>query len=94
MSPLIDPIGKSAEAPSKLSLRKFSGLDGKTIGLLDNGKPNADRVLDAIAELLQERYQVKEVVRRHKGNVSLPAPATIMEDLIEKSDVIIAGVGD
>ena len=94
MSRLIDPIGKSAEAPSRLSQRRFSDLDGKTIGLLDNGKPNANRVLDAIAELLQERYQVKEIIRLRKNNVSAPAPQAIMEELAEKADVVIVGVGD
>ena len=94
MSPLMDPTGKSAEIPSRLSLRRLSDLDGKTVGLLDNGKHNASRVLDAVAELLQERYQVKEVVRRRKGNVSLPAPANVIEELAERSDVVIAGVGD
>ena len=37
---------------------------GKTIGVLDNSKPNADKLAERLAELLKERYGVAGVVTR------------------------------
>lgn len=95
MSPLlIDPTGRSAEKPEALADRRFRGLDGMTVGLLDSGKPNSDRLLDDLSELLKERYAIKAFMRRRKPLFSLPAPAEMVSELAESCDVIITGVGD
>lgn len=90
---LLDPTVKPLQGSASLAPRPLD-LNGKVLGLLANGKRNADRLLDAVAALLQERYQVKGVVRVNKGDPSRPAPEPIMDDLLKQCDVVITGIGD
>lgn len=43
--------------------RRLDSLEGKTIGLFDNTKLNAVRLLELVGEQLSERYHVKSFVR-------------------------------
>jgi len=68
-------------------------LAGATVGLLDNGKVNADRFLDHLDAILRERYGVQATVRRRKPNMSAPAPAAILAELTA-CDAVVSAVGD
>jgi hypothetical protein len=91
---LLSPEGHSAEQRAELAPRRLKTLDGATVGLLGNTKLNADAVLGAIGELLAERYGLETIVARTKPSFSLPAPAAIVDELMAKCQVVIAGVGD
>jgi hypothetical protein len=91
---LLNPEGHSAEARQQLAPRRFTTLDGATLGLLGNSKLNADNVLAALGELLAERYQLKGIVVRSKPSFSHPAPPPLMDEMVTTCDVVIAGVGD
>lgn len=67
---------------------------GRTVGFLDNTKANFDRLVDAMAALLQERYGVEAVVRRRKANASSPAPPELVAELAKTCDVVFAGSAD
>jgi hypothetical protein len=91
---LLNPEGSSAETRSHLAARRYESLDGLRIGLLGNTKLNADEILNAIGDLLGERYNLKEVVSRRKPTFSQPAPQALVDEMVEKCDVVLAGVGD
>ncbi|HEY4684655.1 MAG TPA: hypothetical protein VII57_01280 [Dehalococcoidia bacterium] len=91
---VVNPTGSSAEAPGSLAPRRFRDLNGKTVCLLDSTKFNSDRVLDAIGELLQERYAVKEIVRERKPYFGRPVPIAQAQKLASRCDVVITAVGD
>lgn len=93
--PILDPTGSSQEKRYGLAPRRLRTLDGARLGLLDNSKLNAAAVLAAIGELLKERYALESIVVRTKGHgFSYPAEDRIVNELVEKCDVVIAGVGD
>ena len=69
-------------------------LQGLTVGFIDNTKHNFDRLADEICTLLRERYGVKAVVRRRKGNAAVPAPAETLAELAKECDLVFAGSGD
>lgn len=91
---LLNPEGHSAERPRELAPRRFTTLDGARLGLLGNSKLNADAVLAAIGDLLRERYALETVIARSKPSFSHPAPPALMDEIVEKCDVVLAGVGD
>jgi hypothetical protein len=91
---LLNPEGHSEERRAELAPRRLTSLDGATVGLLGNTKLNADAILAAIGDLLGERYGLETVVARMKPSFSHPAPTAIVDELVEKCDVVIAGVGD
>jgi hypothetical protein len=70
------------------------GLDGATIGIMHNCKPNGRELMSAIADLLCEEFAVKEVVTpvRSEG-IMLPSVAQL-DDLAAKCDVVLSGLGD
>ena len=91
---LMNPRGSWEERRYSLAPRRRTSLNGATVGLVDNGKANADGVLTAIADLLRERYALKAVVLRRKPSFALPAPAALVDELAATCDVVIAGDGD
>jgi hypothetical protein len=91
---LLNPEGHSEERRKELAPRRFTSLDGARLGLLGNSKLNADAILAAIGDLLSERYAIETILARTKPSFSHPAPPEIMDEIVEKCDVVIAGVGD
>ena len=64
------------------------------IGLLENGKQNARRLLEDVAEVLRERHGAAAATLRRKEIFSQPAPPELVEELSSPSDVVVIGVGD
>jgi hypothetical protein len=91
---ILSPEGASTAKQHQLAPRRFSTLDGLRLGLLGNSKLNADAVLLAVAELIQERYQVESVFVRSKPTFSKPATPEQVEEMLQNADVILTGVGD
>ncbi len=91
---LLNPTGQSFEAESSLAPRRIRDLNGKTVGLLHSTKHNSDRVLDGLAELLQERWAVKKVIRERKPTFARPVPMDQAAGLAEQVDLVITGIGD
>jgi hypothetical protein len=91
---ILSPEGSSTAKQHQLAPRRLSTLDGVRLGLLGNSKLNADAVLLAVAELIQERYQVESVFMRSKPTFSKPATPEQVDEMLEHADVILTGIGD
>ena len=87
---IIDPTAARECKKTALALRKDS-LHHKRIGLLDNSKPNADRFLGYVGELLQKRYDGIEIVFKQKMSRT---EADCVQDLIDKCDVVVTAFAD
>jgi hypothetical protein len=90
---ILDPSGRRRAEQGTLAPRKGS-LDGATVGLLNSTKRNSDILLTAIGMELREQYGVKDVIERTKPTFSLPVPALLADEMAEKCDYVITGVGD
>ncbi len=64
------------------------------LGILDNSKANADHLLRFVMEGLKGELPVKKVIATRKGNVSLPAPKNIIEELAADCDFVVSAMGD
>lgn len=73
--------------------RRLTSLEGRTIGLLDNGKFRVRELLDYVEEMLRSQYGVAQVLRFRKPDASRPAPAAVMAAM-QGCEAIIAAVGD
>jgi len=69
-------------------------LQGKVIGLLDNGKINSDRVLSRLGDLLKREANVKDLILLSKTDATRPAPPKVIDDLAGRCDAVVVGVGD
>jgi hypothetical protein len=91
---ILSPEGISHTGHFPLAPRRFATLDGVRLGLLGNSKLNADAVLLAVGDLLQERYALKSVFVRSKPSFGKPAPDQVVAEMLENADVVVTGVGD
>lgn len=71
----------------------LDSLEGKTIGIIDNGQSNSTSMFQELAKLVQERFDVKQVIFRTKPTHMQGAPKVIMEDIINRCDAVITGLG-
>ena len=89
LDPTVEPLPDSTE----LALRP-GDLNGKVVGLLANGKRNADKLLDNLYSLLQDTYDFGGVVRLNKRDPTRPAPEQIINELLESCDLVVTATGD
>jgi hypothetical protein len=95
-SAILDPTGLSERpAADTLTLAtRPANLSGIRIGLLENGKQNARRLLEDVADVLRERYGAGEAELRRKEIFSQPASPELVDELSRQSEVVVIGVGD
>lgn len=87
LDPVTEPFVQGvARAP------RLGTLDGKVIGLYNNEKRNAARLLDLVADILAERYDIREVVRGAYSSSRLMRRDEWKD--VERCDAIILTHGD
>ena len=69
-------------------------LDGARIGILENGKLNAEEMLNEFANLFVQRHGCTVRTLAHKSNASAPAPSTTLVKVAQEVDFLITGLGD
>ena len=69
-------------------------LNGARIGVLENGKLNAEEMLNEVAALFVQRHGCTVRVLSSKSNASAPAPANTLVKLAQDVDFLITGLGD
>ena len=92
---VLSPEGKAQISAAKVAgLPQFTDLRGKVVGLLDNSKPNADKLAERFAELLKEKYGVTSVITRRKLTAQQGAPKQYLDELAAQADIVLSGLGD
>ncbi len=93
MTENIDIINPTADRQSKAGkiASRNGQLDGRKIGLLDNSKPNADKYLEYVGQLLQGKYPGIEIVPRRKMTRT---EADCLSELKERCDYVITAFAD
>ena len=72
----------------------LSKLDGARIGILENGKLNAEEMLNEVAALFVERNGCTVRTLASKKNASAPAPGNTLVNVAQEVDFLITGLGD
>jgi hypothetical protein len=73
---------------------RLATLEGKVIGILDNGKAKSDLLLRGVQELLQTEAGIKDLVVLRKPSAYRPAPDDQLDELAREVDAVITGIGD
>ena len=89
---VLDPTHEMQPAPVKPAVRP-STLEGKTVGIISNGKEGTKGYFAKLERLLHDDLDVAEVVWRTKSNYSAPADPDIVDE-IRKWQAVVTGVGD
>jgi len=90
---IVDPIGTSAARALTLAGRPRS-LEGVTIALLDNSKPNAGVLLERVGALLAARAGVRAVRAWGKPGASTGAAPAVLEEIAATARVALTASAD
>jgi hypothetical protein len=90
---LYDPTSSGPER-NLARAAPLATLEGKTIGILENGKLNAVEMLREVAALFEARHGCVVHPMYSKSNASAPAPAGILARAAGEVDFLITGLGD
>jgi hypothetical protein len=92
---ILSPEGKARTSARRIAaLPQFPDLKGKVVGLLDNSKPNADKLEERFEELLRKKFAVAGVIKRRKITAQQGAAKQDLDELAAQADFIISGLGD
>lgn len=76
-------------------------LDGRIVGLLPNWRPSAVKLLQAVGQLLSERYRLQAVVMEQpvrelpqRTGGLIDALGGTLDDLATRVDVVVTATGD
>ena len=91
---LVVPEAPAVRAAAAAPQRSLS-TDGIRLGILDNSKGNADHLLRFLVEGIRATdLPIASVVALRKPNVSLPAPAALIDQLAREADVVVSAMAD
>ena len=88
----LDPRG-SVNPEDRPLIPGLDTLEGKVIGIIDNGQSNSTAMFQELAQLIRQKFQPAEVIFRTKPTHMQGAPKKLMEELTSRCDAVITGLG-
>jgi hypothetical protein len=88
-----DPRGVVEIEPLALAARA-GGLDGLRLGVLDNTKWNANRLLRKTVAKLQQEFSFSVVNHYRKESFSKDADTALIENIAANNDLALTAIGD
>jgi hypothetical protein len=90
---VFDPRGRVDAAHLPLAPRTAT-LEGLRLGILDNTKWNANRLLRKTAALLEAGYGIGAVSYFRKDSFSKPADPALIAEIAGANDIVLTAIGD
>ena len=90
---VFDPRGVVETEPVALAPRA-TDLNGLRLGVLDNTKWNANRLLRKTVARLQQDYSFAAVSYYRKESFSKDADPALLETIAANNDIVLTAIGD
>ena len=90
---MLDPTEQAERRATAMAPRPATPA-GLRVALLANGKPNGDTLLQEVATLLRDQYEVEVARLVVKPNAGRPAGTELLSDLLQGVDAAITAIGD
>jgi hypothetical protein len=88
-----DPRGVVAAQQRSVS-KRMNDVKGLRLGVLDNTKWNANKLLRALRDELESRHGVKATGYYRKESFSRFAEPRLLDEIRAASDVVVTAIGD
>ena len=88
-----DPRGVVEASPMTTAAR-VSALEGLRLGLLDNTKWNANKLLRGVRDRLAEKHGFGAVNYYRKESFSLNARDELIAEIAANNDIVVTAIGD
>jgi hypothetical protein len=90
---VFDPRGQ-VDAVHRPLAPRVATLEGLRLGVLDNTKWNANRLLRKTAALLQAGYGIGAVSYHRKESFSKPADPALIREIAGANNIVLTAIGD
>ena len=90
---VFDPRGR-VDAERRVPARRVASLEGLRLGILDNTKWNANRLLRKTAARLEEQHRFAAVNYYRKESFSKDADPALLAAIAIKNDIVLTAIGD
>jgi hypothetical protein len=91
--PVYDPRGVVDVAPLTMSPR-VKKLHGLRLGLLDNTKWNANKLLRGLRDRLAQKHAFGTVNYYHKESFAAAAAPDLLDRIAAENDIVLTAIGD
>ena len=89
LSPVPDHQTEPAATPDEWNLPERIRL-----GLLSNGKPNTEQLLEGMLEVLEADPRIEAALSLRKQSASLPAAPDVLNRLVATADLVVDATAD
>lgn len=93
MIQVYDPRGVVG-AKKKATAARIQALDGLRLGILDNTKWNANKLLREVRDQLKTAHPLGEVHYYRKESFSRFAAPELIEQIRRENDIVVTAIGD
>ena len=93
MKTVYDPRG-GVGMDAKARAARVQSLDGLRLGILDNTKWNANKLLRQVRDDLQAAHRFKSVNYYRKESFSRFAEPKLIEQIRAENDIVLTAIGD
>ena len=93
MRPVYDPRGVVG-AEKKAIAARVRSLDGLRLGILDNTKWNANKLLRELRDQLQAAHALAAVNYYRKESFAAAAAPALLAEIAAQNDIVLTAIGD
>ena len=90
---LINPTTEAITASFNGAPRLLT-ISGAKVGIIDDSKQNADVLLEELAEVLKNKYEISGIQWHRKPSASRPADPEQLKQLTDSCDAVVVAIGD
>ena len=90
---VLDPAGE-IQTIAALRCNPVVQLEGRRLAILDNAKPNFQRLATLVAEKLRDAHALAEIAYFRKENPAVGAGRELLDRIARSADLVLTGSAD
>jgi hypothetical protein len=90
---VLDPSGQIQKLVA-LQCNPVESLAGRRLAILDNAKPNFQRLATLVAERLRDECSLESIAYYRKENASTGAGDALLDEIARSADLVLTGSAD
>jgi hypothetical protein len=90
---VLDPAGQ-AQKPTALQCNPAVPLAGRRLAILDNAKPNFQRLATLVAGRLRDECSLQGIAYFRKENPAVGARPELLDQIAHSADLVLTGSAD
>jgi hypothetical protein len=90
---VLDPAGQIQKRVAR-ACNPVMPLEGRRLAILDNTKPNFERLATLVAQKLREDCSLKSISYFRKENAAVGATPELLDEIARSADLVLTGSAD